>query len=119
PMINLAVPAVSGLIFGLGFYFILMALNNYLADAHKIYSASAMAAVSLARSVGGGFLPLAADAMYDTLHVQWATSLLGFIMLVMCAVPFDFIRYGKPIRAHSKFCQQLERLKRLVVPTTA
>lgn len=105
--VPLAVPAASGAVFGLGFYFILMALNNYLADAYKIYSSSAMAAVSFARSVGGGFLPLAADAMYDALDVQWATSLLGFIMLFMCLVPFAFIRYGKTIRAHSTFCQQL------------
>ncbi|KAI0023748.1 major facilitator superfamily domain-containing protein [Xylariomycetidae sp. FL0641] len=107
PSIHLSVPAISGVIFGLGFYFILMALNNYLADAYQIYSASAMAAVSFARSVGGGFMPLAANAMYDALDVQWATSLLGFIMLVMCLVPVAFIRYGKTIRAHSKFCQQL------------
>ncbi|KAI0124112.1 major facilitator superfamily domain-containing protein [Xylariales sp. AK1849] len=107
--IPVAVPTISGLVFGLGFYFILMALNNYLADAYKTYSASAMAAVSFARSVGGGFLSLAADAMYDALQFQSATSLLGFIMLAMCVVPFAFIRYGKAIRDHSKFCQQLEK----------
>ncbi|KAI3320954.1 major facilitator superfamily domain-containing protein [Xylariaceae sp. AK1471] len=109
PPYALWIPASSGIIFGLGFYFILAALNNYLADAYQIYSASALAAVSFSRSVWGGTLILAADSLYKSLHIRWATSLLGFIMLVLSVVPFVFIRYGPTIRSHSKFCQELAK----------
>ncbi|KAI0968295.1 major facilitator superfamily domain-containing protein [Xylaria arbuscula] len=103
------VPAASGFIFGLGFYFILAALNNYLADAYRIHSASALAAVSFTRSVGGGTLILAADSLYNGLQVAWGTSLLGFVMLALSAVPFVFIWHGQTMRAHSKICQQITK----------
>ena len=107
--IPLGVPATAGFPFGLGFYFILMALNNYLGDAYKTYSASVMAAVSFARSAGGGFLPLASNGLYSQLGVHWATSLLGFFCLGVTVVPFLFIKFGAKIREQSKFCQQLAR----------
>lgn len=49
--------------------------------------------------------------MYNTLGVAWASSLLGFISLGMCAIPFAFIKYGDRIRANSKFCQELRAKK--------
>lgn len=70
PHISPAAPAMAGFLFGLGFYFILMALNNYLGDAYKTYSASAMAAVSFARSVAGGFIPMAVKPLYNRLGVH-------------------------------------------------
>jgi hypothetical protein len=43
--------------------------------------------------------------MYRALGYQWASSLLGFIMLVMLPIPFLFFRYGKAIRARSSFAK--------------
>lgn len=40
---------------------------------------SAIAANTSVRSLAGGGLPLFATAMYHTLGVAWATSLLGFL----------------------------------------
>lgn len=84
-----------------------MALNNYLADAYKTFSASAMAAVSCSRSLGAAVLPFAAAPMYRVMGVHWATSLLGFLSVGMILIPFAFIRYGERIRQESKFCQEL------------
>ncbi|KAL8634616.1 MAG: hypothetical protein Q9228_007794, partial [Teloschistes exilis] len=105
------VPTLSGIPFGIAFLLVFMALLNYITDAYEVFAASAMAATSACRSIFGAVLPRAAGPMYDTLGVAWASSLLGFISLGMCAIPFAFIKYGDRIRANSKFCQELRAKK--------
>jgi len=70
-----------------------------------------MGAASCSRSIFGVVLPFAAKPLYNRLGVAWACSLLGFISLVMCLVPFVFIKFGDRIRANSAFCQQLKQQK--------
>jgi len=41
--------------------------------------------------------------MYEGLGYQWATGLLAFLTLVMLPFPYIFFKYGKKIRARSKF----------------
>lgn len=103
------VPILGGLPLGIGFVLIFVALANYLVDAYKIYSASAMGATSISRSTFGVVLPFAAKPMYRSLGVAWACSLLGFLSLVMCLVPYAFIRYGERLRASSPMCQELAK----------
>jgi hypothetical protein len=98
---------LGGLPFGIGFVLIFVALFNYIVDAYKIYSASALGATSIARSVFGVVLPFAARPMYERLGVGWACSLLGFLSLVMCLIPFAFIEFGARLRANSPICIQL------------
>jgi len=105
------VPMLAGVPFGLGFVLIFMALLNYLTDAYEIFAASAMAATSCSRSVFGAVLPLAATPMYEKLGVGWASSLLGFLSLAMCVIPFAFVRYGETIRGKSRFCRALKEQK--------
>ena len=105
------VPTLSGLPFGMAFMLIFMALLNYVIDAYEIYAASAMAATSFSRSIFGAVLPLGANAMYSTLGIAWASSLLGFLSLAMCGIPFAFIKYGDRIRANSRFCNELKARK--------
>ncbi|KAF2103842.1 MFS general substrate transporter [Rhizodiscina lignyota] len=105
------VPVLSGLSFGLGYLLIFMALLNYLVDAYEIFAASAMAATSMSRSLFGAVLPFAAKPMYDTLGIAWGSSLLGFLSIGMCFIPFAFIIWGDRIRANSKFCQHLAKMK--------
>jgi hypothetical protein len=104
------VPMVSGLVFGMGFLLIFMAILNYLTDAYKVFAASANGIASTCRSVFGALLPLAARPMYSTLGIHWAGSLLAFISLGMAVIPFVFIRYGDRIRANSRFCQYLKEV---------
>ncbi|KAI1761213.1 major facilitator superfamily protein [Hypoxylon sp. FL1150] len=108
PSIHWMVPAIAGLPFGIGFLLIFMALINYLADAYGIFAASAIAASSGVRSILGAVLPLATNAMYGKLGVHWATSLLGFLSLLMALIPFAFIRFGRHLRENSKFSQSLK-----------
>ncbi|ETS79764.1 hypothetical protein PFICI_09617 [Pestalotiopsis fici W106-1] len=102
------VPCLAGAPFGLGNLLIFMAFLNYLADAYKVFAASALAASACTRSVFGAVLPLATTSMYDNLGVGWASTLLAFVSLAMSALPFIFIRYGEVIRSNSTFCQMLK-----------
>ena len=98
---------LGGLPFGIGFVLIFVSLFNYIVDAYKIYSASALGATSIARSTFGVVLPFAARPMYATLGVGWACSLLGFLTLLMCLIPFAFIQYGAKLREKSPICAEL------------
>jgi hypothetical protein len=89
-----------------------MALLNYLIDAYEIFAASAMAAASFSRSAFGAVLPFGAKPMYRALGVPWACSLLGFLSVALCAVPFIFLKFGPELRRRSKFCQYLAQKKR-------
>jgi hypothetical protein len=111
PNIHWVVPFLSGIPFGMGYLLIFMAMLNYLTDAYETLSASAQSAASCTRSILGAVIPLAAKPMFDRLGVAWACSLIAFLSLVVSIIPFAFIRYGDRIRANSKFCQELKRLK--------
>lgn len=105
------VPMLAGIPFGVGFVLLFMALLNYLTDAYEIFAASAMAAASCCRSLAGAVLPFATTPMYNNLGVAWATSLLAFLSLIMCAIPFIFLWKGDTLRAGSKFCVYLKKNK--------
>ncbi|KAH7342469.1 major facilitator superfamily domain-containing protein [Rhexocercosporidium sp. MPI-PUGE-AT-0058] len=109
--IHWAVPMLAGIPFGMGYVLIFMALLNYLTDAYEIFAASAMAAASCSRSLAGAVLPFAATPMYRRLGVAWASSLLGFVSLGMCVIPFLFLWKGDRIRAGSRFCIYLKEKK--------
>ncbi|KAJ5902006.1 MFS multidrug transporter [Penicillium taxi] len=100
-------PVLSGVLFGLAYQTTFISLLTYVTDAYRIYSASALAASVILRSIAGALLPLAADPMYANLGVSWATSVLGFISLAFLPIPFALLYYGKSIRKRSPFCQLL------------
>ncbi|KAF2740776.1 MFS general substrate transporter [Polyplosphaeria fusca] len=110
--IHWIVPVLAGIPFGIGYLCLFMALLNYLVDAYEIFAASAMAAASFSRSTFGAVLPFAAKPMYRTLGIAWACSLLGFLAVALCIIPFIFIRFGTKMREKSEFCQYLAQKKR-------
>lgn len=71
---------------------------TYLVDAYTVYSASVLAASAILRCLFGALLPLAGNAMFDTLGVGWGNSLLGFISLAFLPVPLILYVYGERIR---------------------
>lgn len=109
PNVHWIVPMLAGIPFGLGFFFIFGALLNYVGDAYKTFSASAMAAISCARSAGSATLPFGAGPMYESLGVHWASTLLAFLSILLSVVPFVFIAYGEKLRAASQFSQQMAK----------
>jgi hypothetical protein len=47
--------------------------------------------------------PLFGNQMYKKLNNHWASTLLAFPTVVMIPFPYLFFRYGKRIRANSRF----------------
>ena len=80
-----------------------MSINTYLIDAYTLHAASAMAASTVLRSLVGALLPLAGQKMYSTLGLGWGNSLLAFIALALCPIPWVFLKYGERIRKSPRF----------------
>ncbi|QKX60075.1 uncharacterized protein TRUGW13939_07217 [Talaromyces rugulosus] len=77
--------------------------KTYIADVYNVHAASALAANSVLRSLFGVAFPLFTTAMYDSLGINWASTLVAFLALAMTPQPFLFYKYGKKIRLRSKF----------------
>ena len=96
-------PAIGGFPVGFGFIFLYNSANNYLVDSYQHQAASALAAKTFLRSFWGAAVVLFTTQMYARLGDQWASSLLAFIALACCGIPFLFWTYGARIRQRSKF----------------
>lgn len=100
-------PILAGIPFGAGNTLVFIYASNYIAGCYGIYSASALAGNSVARSFMGGTLPLAGPAMYKALTPQWAGTLLGLVQVCLIPIPFIFYKWGDKIRAKSPLIKQM------------
>jgi hypothetical protein len=96
-------PAFGGWPVGFGFIFLYNSANNYLVDTYQHQAASALAAKTCIRSFWGASVVLFTEQMYHRLGYQWASSLIAFIALACCAIPYVFYFKGAAIRRHSRF----------------
>jgi DHA1 family multidrug resistance protein-like MFS transporter len=97
------VPTLSGLMTGFGIMSIFLQSLNYLVDAYLMFAASAIAANTFLRSLCGAGFPLFATYMFEGMGIQWASTLLGCVALLLVPVPIWFYSRGDKIRASSKF----------------
>jgi MFS family permease len=100
------VPSVALAFVGFGMFCSTAAVTTYVVDAYAKYAASAIAGMAFLENFMAAFLPLATQSMYRTLGFQWASSLLGFVALVLSFIPLVLLRYGRRIRARSPFMSQ-------------
>jgi multidrug resistance protein len=103
PRLSWVGPALGGFAVGFGFIFLYNSANNYLVDSYQHQAASALAAKTFLRSFWGAGVVLFTPQMYARLGYQWASSLLAFISLACCAIPFVFYFFGATIRKRSKY----------------
>ncbi|RDW76923.1 major facilitator superfamily protein-4 [Coleophoma cylindrospora] len=101
-------PCFAGFPVGLGFILIYNSANNYIVDSYQNQAASALAAKTFLRSLWGAGVVLFTTQMYHRLGYEWAGSLLAFISLACCAIPFAFYFYGARIRKLSRFAFSAE-----------
>lgn len=123
--ISWASPVVAMIPFAWGNLCLFTGTLQYLIDSYEgLTIASAVSANSLARYVLAGAFPLftvqseflwvRAWPVIDTdlffpmivyrgLGIGWASSLLGFIALALLPVPWAFFKFGKTIRAKSRY----------------
>jgi MFS family permease len=97
------VPITGTVFLGMGMITMFMPVGTYLVDAFTIYAASAMAANTVLRSLGGALLPLSGRKMYEALGLGWGNSLLAFIALGLTPAIWFLIKYGEQIRRHPRF----------------
>ncbi|EKM51926.1 uncharacterized protein PHACADRAFT_177335 [Phanerochaete carnosa HHB-10118-sp] len=103
PHVHWIGPALGGFPIGFGFIFLYNSANNYLVDSYQHQAASALAAKTCLRSFWGAAVVLFTEQMYSRLGFEWAGSLLAFISLACCAIPYLFYFKGAAIRKHSKY----------------
>jgi len=96
-------PMMGGFPVGFGFIFLYNSANNYLVDTYQHQAASALAAKTCIRSFWGASTVLFTEQMYNTLGMQWASSLLGFLALLCCLIPYVFYFKGATIRKYSRY----------------
>ncbi|KAF2665679.1 putative bicyclomycin resistance protein [Microthyrium microscopicum] len=102
--IHWIVPMIGVVPFAWGNLCIFSASALYVIDVYgPLNGASAMGANSLARYALGAAFPLFTTQMYNKLGIGWASSLLGFLSLVMIPIPFVLFKWGPQIRAKSSF----------------
>ncbi|KAL2760204.1 hypothetical protein ACRALDRAFT_1046548 [Sodiomyces alcalophilus JCM 7366] len=91
-------PIMGLTVIGVGNILCFITVTMYLVDAYNMYSASALAANTIIRSIAGAVLPLCGLEMYDVLGLGWGNSLLGFIATAFIPMPFLILRYGERLR---------------------
>jgi MFS transporter, DHA1 family, multidrug resistance protein len=66
-------------------------------------AASAIAANTFLRSLAAAGFPLFSQYMFQSLGVNWASTLLGCVAVVLIPIPIVFYIYGAKIRERSAF----------------
>lgn len=98
--IHWIMPCIGTGIFGIGLFPVFQCIQNYLIDMNPRFSASAVGAAAVFRSMFGFGFPLFGRAMYDKLGYGWANTLSGILMFVL-GIPFPLFMYfyGERVRA--------------------
>lgn len=98
-------PTIGLLFVGFGMFTIVSAVTGYILDSYAKYAASAVAGIAFLENTFAAFLPLATQSMYRGLGFNWASSVLGFLGLVLSFIPLVLQVKGRGIRARSRFME--------------
>ncbi|KAF7591653.1 hypothetical protein BBP40_001229 [Aspergillus hancockii] len=106
------VPLVFAFLIAIANYGIYMATIDYMVAAYGPYSASATGGNGFARDFLAGLSAMYATPMYTNIggrfHLQWASTILGCLAILVTIPIYIFYWKGPEIRAKSKFAQTLE-----------
>jgi len=108
PSIPWIAPAIGLALVGCGANLAVIALGEYITDAYSMYAGSAVGVVAAGENIFSAFLPLAAQSMYTRLGFNWASSVLGFLALLISVAPVVILIWGKTIRARSPFIKKAQ-----------
>ncbi|KAJ5971517.1 uncharacterized protein N7479_001435 [Penicillium vulpinum] len=86
------VPIIGTFFIGVGFSSSMTSVQTYLVGAFTAYSASALAANNLVRSLIGGVVPLSGPEMYGKLGLGWGNTLLALLALIFGLAPLWFYK---------------------------
>ena len=98
------VPNIGAFIFSMGTIAAFQCVTTYLVDSYTRFAASAIAAVTVLRSLAGFGFPLFAPYMYDALGYGWGNSVVGFAAICIgFPAPVLLWLFGEKLRKKSKF----------------
>lgn len=98
------VPNIGTAIFAAGNQMVFQCCQTYIVDAYTRYAASAIAATTVLRSLGGFAFPLFAPQMYAALGYGWGNSVLAFVGLAIgFPAPILLWWHGEKLRKKSQF----------------
>jgi MFS family permease len=101
------VPLLGTFFVGVGVITVFIPVASYLVDAYPAHAASATAATTVFRSMGGALLPLAGPKMYQKLDQGWGNTLLAGIALGVMPMIWLTMKYGERLRTHPKYQMNL------------
>lgn len=91
--------AIAGTaLIGAGNVLFMSAVTGYLIDCFGAYAASAIAANTVLRSIGGMLLPLVGGDLFATLGWGWGNSLLALAAILLTPAVLYLYLYGESIR---------------------
>ena len=77
--------------------------TDFFTDSLLPSAASVLAGNTFIRSLFGAAFPLFARQMFTGLGIQWASTLLGCLALILVPIPILFWFYGHRLRQRSNF----------------
>jgi hypothetical protein len=92
----------AGIPVGAAMFIIFIQGFKYIVDVYLRVANSAISANTFVRSLFGAGFPLFSVALYHTLGVDWASTLLALISVVLAPMPLAFYVWGTKIRSWSK-----------------
>jgi hypothetical protein len=90
PTTHFMIPISAGVPFGLGMLLVFTSVTAYLMDTYKTFTASALAAVVVLRSVLAALFPLFIAGLFRKIGNQWGASIFAFLALACMPLPYLF-----------------------------
>ncbi|KAF5368197.1 hypothetical protein D9757_010478 [Collybiopsis confluens] len=108
PSVPWYVPGLSTVLLGMAISMVFIAFVVFIVDTYLMLAATALASNTMLRSATGAAFPLFTVQMYHGMGVQWASTLIALICLLLAPIPFLFYKYGARIRERSKYAPCLD-----------
>lgn len=96
-------PLIGAGVFSAGMLMTYICVTTYLVDTFETYAASALAAMTVTRSVLGCVFGIIGNKLYQALGYQWGTLLLACLCVVMAPLPIVFYYMGPRLRQMGGF----------------
>ncbi|KAF2439672.1 MFS general substrate transporter [Karstenula rhodostoma CBS 690.94] len=102
--VHWAIPVVGAIPFAWGNLCLFFSSAMYMVDCYgPLNGASAIAGNGIFRYTLGAVFPLFTVQMYERIGIGWATSLLGFVSILMLPIPWVLFKYRPAIRKRSRY----------------
>ena len=96
------VPIIGSSLIAIGVLYSYLAVQMYLVDSYTTYSASALGACTIIRSLGQSLIPLAANPLYRRVGYGWGNSVFALIAMTLIPVAVLVWIFGGRLRTSTR-----------------